>query len=129
MGRDTKLTPEMIDKAYQLIKAPHYAQTVYQALGVSHTTYYTWLKKGEAWKEGDDPLYLEFLESIKKGEAEGEQELLGIIKTAAKRNWTAAAWMLERMHPDRYGRKEQIDLDGKLTVTSEINLLPEETTD
>lgn len=108
MGRDTKLTPELIAKAYELIKAPNYAKTVYQALGISHTSYYAWIKKGEEWKDGDDPLYLAFVESIKKGEAEGEQELLGIVKTAAKRNWTAAAWMLERMHPEKYGKRIEV---------------------
>lgn len=117
-----KLTRKLIDRAYELIKAPNYAITVYKALGISEGTYYNWLKAGEEAEasiaKGEKPsgananLYLEFLRSIKKGEAEGEQKLLAVIETASKRNWTAAAWMLERMHPDRYGRFERIQHEG-----------------
>lgn len=27
--------------------------------------------------------------------------------------WTAAAWLLERMHPEEFGRRQQIDLDWR----------------
>ena len=35
-----------------------------------------------------------------------EGRLVAIIETAADEgSWTAAAWLLERLHPERYGRR------------------------
>ena len=107
-GRKTKLTRKLIAEAVEGIEKGHYAKTVCQALGISENTYYTWLKKGEEQIENDERgVFREFYESVKKAQAEGEQELLQIIRDTAARNWTAAAWMLERMHPEKYGKREK----------------------
>ena len=33
--------------------------------------------------------------------------LVGLIGQAAQKNWTAAAWRLERKYPDKWGRTER----------------------
>jgi hypothetical protein len=48
---------------------------------------------------------VDFLEAIKKAEVEGEAALVGIIRNAAEKTWPPAAWLLERRHPDRWGKK------------------------
>lgn len=107
--------------------------------GITATTFYNWLEKGEAEKKGT---FNDFLDDIKKAEAKGELALLKIIDDAAngagtvteikevltvaqdgsttvikrevttkeiKGVWQAAAWRLERRNPDRYGRKVKVD--------------------
>lgn len=53
-------------------------------------------------QEGD---YLQFWRSYKKARAEAELEALGEIWKAARAGtWQAAAWILERRYPERWGR-------------------------
>jgi hypothetical protein len=71
--------------------------------GFSRTTLYTLLQR----KDG-----LTLLAAIEK--AEGEAEGLYTAKVAAAaddpKNWTAAAWWLERRHPDDFGRKDRVEV-------------------
>jgi hypothetical protein len=45
-------------------------------------------------------------------------QLAGIQAAAAAKpeNWTARAWQLERWAPDRYGRRDRLDVSGTMTV-------------
>lgn len=46
----------------------------------------------------------ELLERIATARAEGEVASVAVISQAARSNWQAAAWLLEREYPDRWGR-------------------------
>lgn len=50
---------------------------------------------------------LDFSERIKKAKATGQAQLLAIIKKAAPVTWQAAAWMLERIWWNEFGKKER----------------------
>jgi hypothetical protein len=48
--------------------------------------------------------FLDLLDEIHRVQATIEIETLAIIEeTASKGNWRAAAWLLERTHPERWG--------------------------
>lgn len=51
---------------------------------------------------------------LEKAQAEAEVEMLTRIRIAAKapNHWQAAAWMLERKNPDRWGRRERVQMEG-----------------
>lgn len=51
----------------------------------------------------------DFSEAINKGFEQAEVTLVGAIRSAAlvEKAWQAAAWLLERRHPDRYARPAQ----------------------
>lgn len=104
-----KLTDEMIANAVKGIEEGNYACTVALALGISERSFWRWLEKGEKANSG---IYSRFWHAIKKAEGIREKELLGIIRKAANRNWQAAAWMLERMAPEKFGRRERIQHEG-----------------
>jgi len=55
--------------------------------GIGKTAFFEWLKAKP-----------EFAEAIKKAQAQAEAGLVAVIRTAAIKQWTAAAWILER-HP------------------------------
>jgi len=60
-----------------------------------------------------EKLLIEFVESIKKAEAKAISNNIGIIQSAAKTTWTAAAWWLERMHYETFGKKDRHEHTGK----------------
>lgn len=53
--------------------------------------------------------------SMEKAEAEAEAAYQTIVANAAAdpKNWTAAAWWLERRHPEDYGKRERVEMTGK----------------
>jgi len=53
--------------------------------------------------------------AIENAEAEAEATYSAIIarEAAIPKNWTAAAWWLERRHPQDYARRERLEMTGK----------------
>lgn len=110
-GRPTSLNPETHHKIVMYIKAGGYIETAAVAAGVHKTTLYDWLKKATKEKEGP---YRAFADDVDKALAESEMMDVGRISKAAQDGvWQAAAWRLERKHPERWGRREKIEHVGK----------------
>jgi hypothetical protein len=107
--------------------------------GLDYSTIARWKKLGREQKKGQ---YAEFFEDLKRAEAEGEAGKLAEITRAAKGGqemvetreewelgvlvrktvtrklsapqWQAAAWLLERRHPELWARKYEVkaEIDG-----------------
>lgn len=118
-GRKTKLTKELTDEIVKRIRAGNYIKVACQAVGISHTAYFDWIKKGE---EGIEP-YDEFLYAVKKAEGEAHVNYVAIIASQAPTQWQAAAWWLERKFPDKWGRKEKIEIDKQQVSVKEIEAI------
>jgi len=103
----TKLTPERQGAIVKLIREGNYIYRACQAVGISQQTYEQWVKRGE---QGDGEIYIAFLEAIKKAESEFIAENVAIIQTAAKKNWFAAAWLLERKYPAEFGKRVELEV-------------------
>lgn len=132
-GARTKLDEQKIEFASTLIEKGCTVPDAAYLIGISERTWYRWKARGdeliryveECEKNGavpalreDDELYIEFADRISIALPFRKLRLRGVIEAAANdgRNWTAAAWMLERQYPDEYSRKVQIEhnLDNKL---------------
>jgi hypothetical protein len=57
--------------------------------------------------------------------AKHEQELVNNIKTASLTQWQAAAWLLERCYPNKYGRRNNVSFNGDAVVKNG-NISPEQ---
>ena len=94
-----------------LIRNGNYVAVAARASGISPTAYYTWVERGEAdLEQGKATPFAVFAEACARAKAEAEATLLARIQMAAgaeRGDWKAAAWMLERMYPDRYGPRQQ----------------------
>lgn len=126
IGRPTALTPEVRRTVVQAIRGGVYAHVAAQHAGIAPSTYYGWMARGRAERdrllamieEGEDrpaPLdserpFLEFLEAVSRADAEAE--IVATLKVRQADDWRAAAWYLERRHPDRYGRRSQVEIGG-----------------
>lgn len=86
--------------------------------GIDETTYYRYRQEGKRAEEGS-PLW-EFCQSVKKALADAEHRNVLVIQTAAKKNWQASAWFLERRYPKEWGRNDRLkvgsDEDNPLIV-------------
>ena len=109
-GRTTKLTPELQRNLCAVIGAGNYIQTACNYVGIDPTTFSMWLQRGE----GTHPtrpktkLYVDFVEAIRKAEAQAEATRVARIAKAGQDGiWTADAWYLERRYPERWGRRVQ----------------------
>lgn len=115
----TKLTKELCDEICTYIEMGNYINRSCEAVGISPSTYNNWKKKG---RKGIEP-YATFLERIEKVEAKAEINHLGLIHDVAESgNWLASAWILERRYPNRFGKRERMELqtdnDFKLEIST-----------
>lgn len=104
-----KLTQEMLEAAVRLRESGLVNADIACALGISESTFYRWANQPQT------KLHRAFSEALKKAEARHKAALLTSIRDAAlgdSRNWTAAAWLLERKYPQEYAKRERIRAAG-----------------
>lgn len=103
-GRKTKYTPETVEKLVTAVKLGATYDLACGYAGIDEATFYRWMKDKR-----------EFCDTIKAAEGAGAVIWLGKIeKAASDGNWQAAAWKLERRHPEKYGRTVQnVDVTTK----------------
>ena len=108
MARPLKLTPEIIGRIADAVRAGNTREAAAASVGIGETTLYRWLQRA---RRGAGGPFREFWEALDKADAEAEMAMVAVVTTAAKTNYKAAAWWLERRRPDTWGRKERVDLE------------------
>jgi hypothetical protein len=106
-GRKSKYTDE---KAQELIKLFVGGATIKDAcayVGISDDTLTRWCKRDA-----------DFAASVNKARATGKIECIALVRQAARSNWQAAAWFLERSDPTQWGRRDamKITIEGDVPV-------------
>jgi transposase len=85
--------------------------------GFHYNTLRRWMIRGEALMElheeqldaHPDKIYYEFYCDVKRVESYAAIQWLEKIDKASEIHWQAAAWKLERRHPEDYGRRDKDD--------------------
>lgn len=114
-GRPSKLTSELREEICIFIKAGCFIETTCGMVGINKSTYYDWMKRG---KESRRPnRYRTFYEEVTKAQAICETRLVAIISKAEETQWRAAAWKLERKHPERWGKpKTKVENKNRVKI-------------
>ncbi len=121
MARPTKLTRKVIDAIGDAVARGLPRKHAAALAGVSATAMFEWLARGRELIESgetdltaDERLQAEFAERLEKSDSEFVGHLVGLVQEAAEspRNWTAAAWLLERRHHKEFGRRQAVELGG-----------------
>lgn len=99
MARPTKRTPEVETAILNALRVGNTRTDAALAAGVSRGAIAEWCRR-----------YPAFLSAVEKAEAEARLRFVGIIATAARTRWQAAAWFLERRVPAEWGRRESLDV-------------------
>jgi hypothetical protein len=109
-GRPSKLTLELQAEMIVLFKAGNFVETTCGTVGIDKSTFYDWIKKG---KNSNHPKnkYRKFQEAVEQAMAWSEARNVALITKLSEENWRAAAWMLSRKHPDKWGKKKYEDFD------------------
>lgn len=128
------MTDETAARIAAAVRAGNYIETAGALVGVSKQALYKWLRRGARAREG---LHREFVDAVVKALAEAEDRMLAVVEKAASGYpvervketidqmggvvretvkthefaWQAAAWRLERKHPERWGRRERATLE------------------
>lgn len=101
-GRPSKLTDELFRKFIELFLAGSFREPACHELGIGYTTFSRWMNRG---RREPDSIYGEFRLAVGAAEARSQNRMLSRIQAASLEDWKAAAWMLERKYPRRYGPK------------------------
>ncbi|HEU0194118.1 MAG TPA: hypothetical protein VFQ71_07955 [Gaiellales bacterium] len=103
VGREVTLTAEMTDQLVAMLRAGNYINVACKAAGLPRRTYTEWMRRGRSGAPAD-ALYRSFRKEVEQARAMGEVRHVAAIASAARKSWQAAAWLLERQYPDRWGR-------------------------
>jgi hypothetical protein len=102
-------------------------ETAAAIVEVAAATLWKWQARGKEWidehapeadgepveiPEAERP-YVKFVEGLKKARGEAEVFHLRNIKAHTFANWQASAWYLERVRPERYGRRSRHEVTGE----------------
>jgi transposase len=158
MGCPTKLTPTLQAAITQAVSlgVPPVSAGLYA--GVSKACLLQWLQRGQGSHPSRPATkaYVDFVDAIERARAQDEVRRLARLEQAARggqvtyektttypdgrvtrevrlseAQWTADAWFLERSYPDRWGRKERLDMrlmieSAAAKVAAEFGLTVEE---
>jgi hypothetical protein len=108
VGAPTIFNEELGARVVQVLRAGGYLETAAAVAGVSRRRLNEWLRKGDP--AGANPRYEPFRrwrERVESAKAEAEARNVALIAQAATSNWQAAAWLLERLYPERWARPSQ----------------------
>ena len=97
MARTPKLTPDVEERILLSLRVGNFLKVAAASAGISEATLYRWLADPR-------PLYRAFRAAVRKAIAEGEVLLVGRIAQAAPKSPGVALRLLERRHPQRWGR-------------------------
>lgn len=107
VGRPSKVSTEVTDMLLEQIQLGQSYKMACQRAGIHYSNFRRWIKKGEKAKTGE---YREFCDRLKEAEAMGTESMLENIRRAGnKGHWQADAWILERRHPEDFGRSRSAD--------------------
>jgi len=94
-GRKGKYNPEVVKLITDALSLGTTVADACEYANINPDTYYEWLKR-----------HPDFSDAVKRAFAAATVSLVGRIRREADEGaWQAAAWLLERRLPDRYGRR------------------------
>lgn len=119
MGRRHKLTPEVQEKICSYIQDGNYANVACVAAGISESTFYEWIQRGKnAIEKKRCNKFSEFSESIAYAFAKSEiGHVSNLVKASGNGDWRASLEWLARRANSRWGTKDHITQDIKVTNT------------
>lgn len=113
LGRPTRLTKELTSKIAKHVEDWLPFEQACLLCDIPERYFYRWKEYGERDEKAEKTsLFTDFCQEIKKAEAKAEEAALKSIRIG-ENNWQAKAWLLERRHHDRYGRRIVNEMVGK----------------
>lgn len=112
----SQMTPENIERILSAVRLGVWPDRACDLHGISKAAMRQWKRE-----------HPEFLTELKKAEAAAESAIHSKILRHMDKQWTAAAWMLERRWPQRYGKHEPQPVVVTAKITQDGPPIPEDT--
>lgn len=103
VGRPSLLDDKLAQRLTASLRAGNFVDVAARSAGLSRRTFSAWMLRGSSGKSADEP-YRKLRDQVEQARAEGEVRNVARISAAAADSWRAAAWILERSYPERWGR-------------------------
>ncbi|HEY9772126.1 MAG TPA: hypothetical protein V6C71_27080 [Coleofasciculaceae cyanobacterium] len=118
MGRQTKLTETVKQTIIDNIEQGLNYESACLGANVSYSTFREWMRRGTDTDSNrqSNELYAEFAEDVNRAVATSEINLIRSINQAAKTDWKAAAWILERRFPQHWSNSRKIKQEADKKV-------------
>lgn len=122
------LTPNMLMNLCDQLRKGHFPETAAALCGITKATFIKWIRR--ASEPGAPKIYRDLALAVERAQAESEARELEIIRIVSQGyrpkydadgklimagrnpNWQAAAWLLERRFPKKWGKKEHVELSS-----------------
>jgi hypothetical protein len=101
MSRPTVLSSALAKKLCTILSEGNTIETACGVCGITDRTFHNWMTRGEEEQKGP---FFQFFHSATRARAKAKAKLVKVIIKAADRDWKAASFLLERMHPAEFGR-------------------------
>jgi len=105
VGRNTTLTPRIIQQVSEMLEQAHFDSVIQDALGIPSSTFYDWLRRGE---NEQNTLFSAFSETYRRSKANGIARLHMVVFNDALQNPKTAQWILSRKDHRNYGQKSPL---------------------
>ena len=109
-----KLTDKLCDDICNDIKAGVPIDHAAVAHGITRATFYNWYNKGEDAKTGK---FKKFYDKVEEAKSVAITLRARRIYKAGEDNWQADAWWLERVDPDNFGRKDNLNIKADVKTS------------
>lgn len=96
----------------RLLRQGSWRNVACRRVGIDPKTLRNWL----TYAEKGDERYLPVRAAILEAEAEVELEAVRRIGAAAREDWKADAWWLEKRYPKRYGSRARLEHSGEIVT-------------
>jgi hypothetical protein len=106
-GRPTVYNAELVTRLCASIAQWVPLKTACRIEGIGRQTIYDWRRRAEL---GEQP-YVDFAAQLDRALASVEASLLQHVQWGAMESWRAAAWLLERRFPKRYGTHQTLRVE------------------
>lgn len=112
VGNETKLDDGLIDELAKVVELGVTWDVAAAAAGIAVSTLHKWRQRGNDDVEtGTSSVYRDLVERLTRATAEAERKLITTIVAHGPVDWRAAAWVLERRAPERWAKRDKIDVD------------------
>lgn len=112
LGRPCLLTPSREAALLNAIEEGMPLKQAAMLAGISYDTLNRWRTRGNSEFAPDE--FRKFCKALERAEAVAMQVNLARVRAAGEKDWRAAAWILERRHPEEFGtqRDERAKADS-----------------
>lgn len=122
-----KVTLKQLQPAIEALKVGATYKLAAEAAGIAPSTFYKYLRKG---RDQETPMWAEFFRQVQAANHDRSQFMLKRIEEGSRKDWRAAAWLLERRYLYRLNAPMDIPEEEPAKKTSDpIELLKNQIAD